>query len=172
LTRPSCGSCACPSGDGRDLPLRREDIGVQGRRQYVRLSQLAEYPLRVSLKCEPQLAEQLRATYSAAIPGYHLNKFVTGLYQASEVRYDLDEPWLAGAMTIVIVLALMIVAYFIPEDRRLRAMAERDIAASGSDDVAVSPAYERRVRLEGALGAVAGGLVLAAVFLMVTKPGL
>ena len=50
-------------------------------------------------------------------------------------------------------------------------MAERDIAASGSDDVAVSPAYERRVRLEGALGAVAGGLVLAAVFLMV-KPGL
>jgi len=38
------------------------------------LSQLAEYPLRVSLKCEPQLAEQLRATYSAVIPGYHLNK--------------------------------------------------------------------------------------------------
>jgi hypothetical protein len=79
------------------------------------LSQLAEHPLRVSLKCEPQLAEQLRATYSAVIPGYHLNKFVTGLYQASEVRDELDEPWHAGAMTIVIVLALMIVAYFIPE---------------------------------------------------------
>jgi hypothetical protein len=60
------------------------------------------------------------------IPGYHLNKFVTGLYQASEVRDDLDEPWLAGAMTIVIVLALMIVAYFIPRGRRPRAMAERD----------------------------------------------
>jgi predicted DNA-binding protein (MmcQ/YjbR family) len=38
------------------------------------LSQLAEHPLRVSLKCEPQLAEQLRATYPAVIPGYHLNK--------------------------------------------------------------------------------------------------
>ena len=38
------------------------------------LSQLAEHPLRISLKCEPQLAEQLRATYSAVIPGYHLNK--------------------------------------------------------------------------------------------------
>jgi predicted DNA-binding protein (MmcQ/YjbR family) len=34
------------------------------------LSQLAEHPLRVSLKCQPQLAEQLRATYSAVIPGY------------------------------------------------------------------------------------------------------
>jgi predicted DNA-binding protein (MmcQ/YjbR family) len=38
------------------------------------LSQLAEHPLRVSLKCEPQLAEQLRETHSAVLPGYHLNK--------------------------------------------------------------------------------------------------
>jgi predicted DNA-binding protein (MmcQ/YjbR family) len=38
------------------------------------LSQLAEHPLRVSLKCEPQLAEQLRETHPAVIPGYHLNK--------------------------------------------------------------------------------------------------
>ena len=38
------------------------------------LSQLAERPLRVSLKCEPELAEQLRTTHPAVIPGYHLNK--------------------------------------------------------------------------------------------------
>jgi predicted DNA-binding protein (MmcQ/YjbR family) len=38
------------------------------------LSQLADHPLRVSLKCEPQLAEQLRAAHSAVLPGYHLNK--------------------------------------------------------------------------------------------------
>jgi predicted DNA-binding protein (MmcQ/YjbR family) len=31
-------------------------------------------PLRVSLKCEPELAQQLRATYPAIGPGYHLNK--------------------------------------------------------------------------------------------------
>jgi predicted DNA-binding protein (MmcQ/YjbR family) len=31
-------------------------------------------PLRVSLKCEPELAEHLRATYPAVAPGYHLNK--------------------------------------------------------------------------------------------------
>ena len=28
----------------------------------------------MSLKCEPELAEQLRATYEAIVPGYHLNK--------------------------------------------------------------------------------------------------
>jgi predicted DNA-binding protein (MmcQ/YjbR family) len=38
------------------------------------LARLAEHPLRVSLKCEPQLAEQLREVHSAVLPGYHLNK--------------------------------------------------------------------------------------------------
>jgi predicted DNA-binding protein (MmcQ/YjbR family) len=38
------------------------------------ISPLAERPLHVSLKCEPELAEQLRATYPAVTPGYHLNK--------------------------------------------------------------------------------------------------
>ena len=31
-------------------------------------------PLRVSLKCDPQLAERLRERYETVLPGYHLNK--------------------------------------------------------------------------------------------------
>jgi predicted DNA-binding protein (MmcQ/YjbR family) len=38
------------------------------------LSRLAESPLKVSLKCEPLLAEQLREAHSGVLPGYHLNK--------------------------------------------------------------------------------------------------
>jgi predicted DNA-binding protein (MmcQ/YjbR family) len=38
------------------------------------LSQLEAESLRVSVKCEPALAEALRATHAAVIPGYHLNK--------------------------------------------------------------------------------------------------
>ena len=38
------------------------------------LSRLDGDPLRVSLKCEPALAEQLREAHPAVIPGYHLNK--------------------------------------------------------------------------------------------------
>jgi predicted DNA-binding protein (MmcQ/YjbR family) len=38
------------------------------------LSQLGADSLRVSLKCEPDLAEALRAAHAAVIPGYHLNK--------------------------------------------------------------------------------------------------
>jgi predicted DNA-binding protein (MmcQ/YjbR family) len=38
------------------------------------LSQLGADSLRVSLKCEPALAEGLRGAHAAVIPGYHLNK--------------------------------------------------------------------------------------------------
>jgi predicted DNA-binding protein (MmcQ/YjbR family) len=38
------------------------------------LSQLSQCPPRVSLKCEPTLAEQLREAHAAVLPGYHLNK--------------------------------------------------------------------------------------------------
>ena len=31
-------------------------------------------PLRVSLKCDPNLAEILREKYESVVPGYHLNK--------------------------------------------------------------------------------------------------
>ena len=38
------------------------------------LSALQRSPLTVSVKCEPELGEQLRGTYDEIEPGYHLNK--------------------------------------------------------------------------------------------------
>jgi len=31
-------------------------------------------PVRISLKCDPQLAKHLREKYESVMPGYHLNK--------------------------------------------------------------------------------------------------
>jgi uncharacterized membrane protein len=96
----------------------------------------------------------------------------TGLYQVSELDYELGDFWLSGALAIVVVLAVMLAAYFIPEDRRLEAMVERDIEASGDGEIVLSDQYLRRVRWEAAVGTIADLLVIAAVYLMVTKPGL
>jgi uncharacterized membrane protein len=96
----------------------------------------------------------------------------TGLYQVSEFDYELGAFWLSGTMAIVVVLALMLGAYFIPEDRRLEAMVRRDIEASGDGEIVLSDEYLRRVRWEAALGTVADLLVIAAIYLMITKPGL
>jgi predicted DNA-binding protein (MmcQ/YjbR family) len=38
------------------------------------LSALSEEPLMVSVKCDPDYAEELRVEYEAIAPGYHLNK--------------------------------------------------------------------------------------------------
>ena len=49
------------------------------------LAGLDRDPLSVSVKCEPLLAEQLRAANPAVMPGYHLNKrhWNTGLIDGS-----------------------------------------------------------------------------------------
>src|SRR3954453_15044544 len=54
------------------------------------LSQLDADSLRVSLKCEPELAEALRGAHAAVLPGYHLNKrhWNTVVIDGSFVRRD------------------------------------------------------------------------------------
>lgn len=44
-----------------------------GERMFA-LSALMEEPLRVSVKCDPELGEQLRHTHPSISAGYHLNK--------------------------------------------------------------------------------------------------
>jgi predicted DNA-binding protein (MmcQ/YjbR family) len=60
-------------------------LGVQGRRQDVGLCQLAESPLRISLECEPDLAEALRRAHLAVIPSL-LDKMIKDMVEDS---YDL-----------------------------------------------------------------------------------
>lgn len=49
-------------------------------------------PLRLSLKCDPQLAELLRQKYESVMPGYHLNKkhwntiLLTGQLDEQEIK--------------------------------------------------------------------------------------
>ena len=66
--------CLTFPGAAEKFPFGPETSVFKVAGKMFALSRLAEHPLRVSLKCEPQLAEQLRATYPAVIPGYHLNK--------------------------------------------------------------------------------------------------
>lgn len=96
----------------------------------------------------------------------------TGFYQVSDHDLKLGDFWLSGSLTIVIVLGAILGAYFIPEDRRLQAMVERDIAASGGGEIVLSEEYLRRSRNEGIAGAITGLLIVAAIFLMVAKPGM
>ena len=90
---------------------------------------------------------------------------LTGLYQTSE-RWEWDVVWINATFAIVLVIGGLLGGYFIPADRRLAAQAERELAETGE----VSEDYLSQARREGMVGALTGLLLIAAVFLMVTKP--
>ena len=62
------------SGAEETFPFGPETSVFKVAGKMFALSQLGSDSLRVSLKCEPRLAEALRAAHPAVIPGYHLNK--------------------------------------------------------------------------------------------------
>jgi amino acid permease len=96
----------------------------------------------------------------------------TGVYQMSEGNWDYGDFWVSGTMTIVVVIAVLLLAYFIPADKRLQPMIEREIADAGDGEVKLSEEYQRAGRNEGIAGSVTGILLVVAIFLMVAKPGL
>jgi uncharacterized membrane protein len=98
----------------------------------------------------------------------------TGLYQASDDKYpwDLGQFWLSATFAILIALGAIMGAVFMPSAKRLKALSERDIAAAGDGPVTMSEEYDQRSRVEMIFGPITGLLLVAAVFLMTTKPGL
>jgi hypothetical protein len=92
---------------------------------------------------------------------------ITGVYQGVDAK-RMDEPWLGITFVIAIVLGGLQGAYFVPTDKKLAALAEKELAAGATT---LSEDYQRQAQREGGIGAVAGILILLAVLLMVTQPG-
>jgi predicted DNA-binding protein (MmcQ/YjbR family) len=68
------GYCLSFPGSVETFPFGPETSVFKVVGKMFALSRLAQPALRVSLKCEPLLAEELRAAHTAVLPGYHLNK--------------------------------------------------------------------------------------------------
>jgi len=108
----------------------------------------------------------LEVTRKLATPALVL-LIVTGVYQGVDAKV-MDQPWLGITFVIAIVLGGLQGAYFSPTDKKLAAMAEKELAAGATT---LSEDYQRQAQREGMMGAIAGGLIILAVLLMVTKPG-
>jgi predicted DNA-binding protein (MmcQ/YjbR family) len=63
------------------------------------LSRLDAEELRVNLKCEPRLAENLRAVHAEVMPGYHMNKqhwntvIVGGALEDTAIRDMIEDSY-------------------------------------------------------------------------------
>lgn len=59
---------------GEEVSVYKIGHKETGQGKMFALIQNDSKPLKLSLKCDPQLAEVLREKYETIIPGYHLNK--------------------------------------------------------------------------------------------------
>lgn len=66
--------CLGFAGSEETFPFGPETSVFKVAGKMFALSHLSRDPLSVSLKCDPPLAEELRAAHPAITPGYHLNK--------------------------------------------------------------------------------------------------
>jgi predicted DNA-binding protein (MmcQ/YjbR family) len=66
--------CLAFPGSEETFPFGAEASVFRVAGKMFALSALRRKPLQISLKCEPLIAEQLRAAHPAVRPGYHLNK--------------------------------------------------------------------------------------------------
>ncbi len=91
---------------------------------------------------------------------------VAGLYLALD-RFNLADPWISATFVVLFALFGLVGGVFIPSDRRCVELLSRDFAAGSTP----SEEYESEARKQAIFGAIAGLLIVVAIFLMVAKPG-
>jgi Predicted integral membrane protein (DUF2269) len=99
----------------------------------------------------------------------------SGIYQMEEGNWDYGDFWVSATITILVIITLINLFFFIPTDRKLLPIIQQAIADAGDRELGLHdlpPEYQRLGRAEGITGAVVGILVVAAIFFMTTKPGL
>jgi hypothetical protein len=95
---------------------------------------------------------------------------LAGIYLASKL-HQWHAFYVQWGLAVVIVIGAVQGAFVIPRERRLAALAERDVTASGSGAVTWSGEYEalmKRVRVAGTLISL---LVVITVYLMTVQAG-
>jgi uncharacterized membrane protein len=111
---------------------------------------------------------QLQLAINQRMAGPALGLIIlTGIYQTIDADWGFGSFWISATFLIVIVLGGINGAYFVPTDRKLAVQAQKELDETGD----VSEDYRQKARTEGIVGAIAGLLILAAVFMMVVKPG-
>ncbi|MBW1841765.1 MAG: MmcQ/YjbR family DNA-binding protein [Deltaproteobacteria bacterium] len=61
-------------GASEDFPFGPDVMVFKVMGKMFALVACKETPLRINLKCDPDLALHLRSAYNAVLPGYHMNK--------------------------------------------------------------------------------------------------
>lgn len=82
-----------------DTPFAPEDVVFKVEGKIFAIAALMEVPPRVNLKCDPDLALELRDRYEQVQPGYHMNKKhwntveLDGVIPQAEIKKMVDDSY-------------------------------------------------------------------------------
>ena len=99
--------CLAKSGATEETPFGPDSLVFKVAGKMFALASLDEVPPQVNLKCEPDLALELRDRYPEVRPGYHMNKRhwntveLSGGVPNAELRRMIDHSYelVVGALT-------------------------------------------------------------------------
>lgn len=66
--------CLSKKGVSEDFPFDDETLVFKVGSKMFALTNIKEKQLKINLKCDPMMAQDLRQEYEAIKPGYHMNK--------------------------------------------------------------------------------------------------
>ena len=93
--------CLSLPGAGEDFPFDETTLAFKVKGKIFALTDL-EPPLSVNLKCDPELAIELREHYPAVVPGYHMNKkHWNTVHIDGSVGDDLLKEWILMSFKLV-----------------------------------------------------------------------
>jgi uncharacterized membrane protein len=92
-----------------------------------------------------------------------------GLYLTIDL-WDFGYLFVNVGLIAIIVLLGLVHGFFNPRGRRAMELAERDIAAAGTEEVKFSDEYWAVSKLSAQVGTLAGIIILVTIFFMTVKP--
>ncbi|MFU8802192.1 MAG: MmcQ/YjbR family DNA-binding protein [Bradymonadaceae bacterium] len=66
--------CLAKPGVTEDFPFDEDTLVFRVVNKLFLLTNLERHPPAINLKCDPELAMELRERYAAVLPGYHMSK--------------------------------------------------------------------------------------------------
>ena len=93
----------------------------------------------------------------------------SGIYLAADHSL-FSEVFVGFGILAILVLFGLVHGFFLPNDRRTKEIAERDIEASGPGDVEFSDEYAKRSNASARVGMLAGLIVILSIYFMAAQP--
>lgn len=130
----------------------------------------------------PVIVPWLRRTHPASMPGLHAAQeritrmvigpgmvviLAAGIYLASKAD-AWSKVWVSVPLVILVVIGGLGGAVLTPTERKLHALAERDLGSGATGEL--SAEYDALLARWKAVAFASAGLVLVAIFLMTAKP--